>query len=282
MGAFDAYGYKGKRVLVVGGATGMGGAAVELLVDAGAEVLAADYAPITQAGATGYSINLADKASIEAFAAQIEGPIDAHFAAAGVADKDAGQSDPTGTIAKINWVGHRYLIDLLIAKGAFAPKASVTFISSAAGLGWEPNMGLLNEWTSITDFDAATQWAVDNEKATYQWTKRAICYYVAHEAFNMLKKGIRLNAILPGPTDTPLAQANKETWLGFGADYRVEANIDAATPMEQAYAMVFLGSTAASAIAGITLITDDAYMSSGLTESFPGATPIVQYFYSGA
>ena len=39
-------------------------------------------------------------------------------------------------------------------------------------------------------------------------------------AYPLLAKGIRINAIMPGPTDTPLAQANKEMWLGFGADYR--------------------------------------------------------------
>ena len=43
----------------------------------------------------------------------------------------------------------------------------------------------------------------------------------------MLKRGIRINAICPGPTDTPLAQANKDAWLGFGADYRAELGIEA-------------------------------------------------------
>ena len=38
MGLFDAFGYKGKRTLVVGGATGMGAAVVDVLLDAGAEV----------------------------------------------------------------------------------------------------------------------------------------------------------------------------------------------------------------------------------------------------
>jgi NAD(P)-dependent dehydrogenase (short-subunit alcohol dehydrogenase family) len=274
MGAFDAFGYKGKRVLVVGGATGMGAAAAELVKDAGAEVIVADYAPVTLEGVTAVQINLGDKASIEAAAAQIEGPIHALLSCAGVADGTPG-------IEKINWVGHKYLLDLLLEKDAMPRGSTIGFISSAAGMGWEPNIGVLKEWLAITDFDAASQWAIDNEKATYQWTKRAICTFVASSAFDYLKKGIRINAIMPGPTDTPLAQANKELWLGFGSDYREEAGIKAATPMEQAYPLVFLCSDAAKAITGITLITDDGYMSSGLTESFPNATPIVQYFNSG-
>ncbi|MDQ1701142.1 MAG: hypothetical protein QOF57_394, partial [Frankiaceae bacterium] len=83
--------------------------------------------------------------------------------------------------------------------------------------------------------------------------------------------------ICPGPTDTPLAQANKDMWLGFGSDYRVEVGIEAATPIEQAYPLVFLCSDAASAITGTTVISDSGYMSSGITESFPAATPAAQF-----
>ena len=87
-------------------------------------------------------------------------------------------------------------------------------------------------------------------------SKMAICAYVAREAFGLLKQGIRINAICPGPTDTPLAQANKEMWLGFGADYREELGIEASTPLEQAYPLVFLCSEAATGITGIILTTD--------------------------
>ena len=31
----------------------------------------------------------------------------------------------------------------------------------------------------------------------------------------MLQNGIRINAVLPGPTDTPLARANADIWLAF-------------------------------------------------------------------
>ncbi len=93
----------------------------------------------------------------------------------------------------------------------------------------------------------------------------------------MMKRGIRINAICPGPTDTPLAQANKELWLGFGADYRGELDIEASTPMEQAYPLVFLCSAAAVSISGITLITDSGYFAAGVTEAFPAATPVANF-----
>jgi NAD(P)-dependent dehydrogenase (short-subunit alcohol dehydrogenase family) len=108
--------------------------------------------------------------------------------------------------------------------------------------------------------------------ANYFWMKQAVCAYVSSQAFAMLKRGIRINAICPGPTDTPLAQANKDVWLAFGADFRAELGIQASTPIEQAYPLLFLCSEAASGINGITLITDAGYMSSGITGSYPNAT----------
>ncbi|MGZ4758520.1 MAG: SDR family oxidoreductase, partial [Acidimicrobiales bacterium] len=97
------------------------------------------------------------------------------------------------------------------------------------------------------------------------------------QAFELMKRGIRINAICPGPTDTPLAQANKEMWLGFGSDYRSEVGVDASTPLDQAYPLVFLCSEAARAITGITMITDVGYISSGITESFPPATEVANF-----
>jgi NAD(P)-dependent dehydrogenase (short-subunit alcohol dehydrogenase family) len=43
---FDAFSYKGKRALVVGGATGMGAAVAEVVRDAGADVVVMDRAKI--------------------------------------------------------------------------------------------------------------------------------------------------------------------------------------------------------------------------------------------
>jgi len=53
--------------------------------------------------------------------------------------------------------------------------------------------------------------------------------------------------------------------------------VEAATPLEQAYPLVFLCSDAAAAITGQTLITDSGYFAAGMTESFPDATPAVQF-----
>jgi len=155
--------------------------------------------------------------------------------------------------------------------------SAIGMISSAAGMGWENSLDELNEYLDIVDVDAASAWAQDHNHADYMWSKKAINLYVAREAFGLLKRGIRINAIMPGPTDTPLAQANKEMWLGFGADYREEAGIEAATPLEQAYPLVFLCSNAASGITGMTYITDAGYFAAGVTGSFPAAKDVIGF-----
>jgi NAD(P)-dependent dehydrogenase (short-subunit alcohol dehydrogenase family) len=270
MTLFNAFRYDAKRVLVVGGASGMGAAVAELAQDAGAEVVVMDFAEITLPGAKAIHVNLSDRGSIDAAVDECGGPIHALFSCAGVADGTPG-------IEKINFIGHRYLIDLLLARDLLPRGSAIGFISSAAGLGWEPALPLLKEYLDISDFDAAAAWAQEHGKADYMWSKQAICAYVAREAMPLLKRGIRINAICPGPTDTPLAQANKDMWLGFGADYRAEVGVDAATPLEQAYPLVFLCSDAASAVSGTTMITDSGYFSAGMTEAFPDATPAVNF-----
>jgi NAD(P)-dependent dehydrogenase (short-subunit alcohol dehydrogenase family) len=270
MTLFDAFRYDGKRALVVGGATGMGAACAELLQSAGAEVVVMDFAEVTLPGATAIHVNLADRASIDAAFDQLGGPVHALFSCAGVADGTPG-------IEKINFIGHRHLIDRLLADGLLPRGSAIGFISSAAGLGWEANLERIKELLATPDFDSAAAWVATNGGADYMSTKQAMCAYVASQALPMLKRGIRINAICPGPTDTPLAQANKEMWLGFGADYRDEVGIEASTPLEQAYPLVFLCSDAAASINGVTVITDDGYFAAGVTEAFPAATPAVNF-----
>jgi NAD(P)-dependent dehydrogenase (short-subunit alcohol dehydrogenase family) len=270
MSLFDAFRYDGKRVVVVGAATGMGNAAAKLVQDAGAELVAMDFAEMDLPGAKTIHVNLADKDSIDAAIDECGGPVHALLSCAGVADGTPG-------IEKINFLGHRHMINRLIDGGMLTSGGAIGFISSAAGLGWEANLDLCNEYLDIADWDAASAWAVEHNWADYYHSKQAVCAYVARQAYPFIKQGIRINAICPGPTDTPLAQANKELWLDFGSDYREDAGIKAATPLEQAFPLVFLCSDAASAIAGITLISDSGYMMSGITGSFAPATGAAQF-----
>jgi NAD(P)-dependent dehydrogenase (short-subunit alcohol dehydrogenase family) len=269
----DAFRYDGKRALVVGGATGMGAATAELVQDLGADVVVMDYAQISQSGVTAIQVNLADKASIDTAVDQCGGPIDALFSCAGVADGTPG-------IEKVNFLGHRHLIDRVLAADLMPRGSAIGMISSAAGLAWEKDLEEIKEYLDTPDFDSGAQWIDDHlGKASYMWSKETICAYVARQAYPLSQRGLRINAILPGPTDTPLARANADMWLTFGEDYREAAGIEASTPDQQAGPLAFLCSDAAAYVNGITMITDAGYMSSGITESFPPAKPAADFLY---
>jgi NAD(P)-dependent dehydrogenase (short-subunit alcohol dehydrogenase family) len=270
MALFDAFAYKGKRALVVGGATGMGAATAELVQDAGAEVVIMDIAEPKLAGARFVEVNLADKGSIDGALDQLDGPVQALFSCAGVADGTPG-------IEKINFIGHRHMIDRMLAESTLPRGSAIGFISSAAGLGWESTLERLLDYLSTEDFESAVAWVEQNGGADYMSTKQVICAYVASRAFPLLKRGVRINAICPGPTDTPLAQANADMWLGFGSDFRAELDLEPSTPLEQAYPLVFLCSDAAAAVTGQIFVTDVGYMASGLTGSFPPATDAAMF-----
>src|SRR5690349_9807315 len=160
MSTFSAFRYKGKRAVVVGGATGMGAAVAELVQDAGAEVVVMDRADVTLANVQAIKLDLADKASIDAAVKECGGPVDALFSCAGVADGTPG-------IERINFIGHRSMIEQLLDADLLPRGSAIGFISSAAGLGWENSLAELNEYLAITDFDAATKWAQEHNHADY-------------------------------------------------------------------------------------------------------------------
>ena len=194
MSLFDLFRYDGKRVVVVGAATGMGNAAARLLVDAGAEVVAMDFAPMDIDGIAGsITVNLADKASIDAAVDECGGRVDALFSCAGVADGTPG-------IEKINFLGHRHMIDRMLDAGMLGRGSAIGFISSAAGAAWarDDNQEILSEYLAIEDMDEASQWALDNGKADYFQSKLAVCLYVAKMAYPLLARASGSTPSCPG------------------------------------------------------------------------------------
>jgi NAD(P)-dependent dehydrogenase (short-subunit alcohol dehydrogenase family) len=264
-----AFGYDGKRVLVVGGATGMGAAAAQAVADLGAEVVLMDRVPTDRPGAKSIQVDLSDRAALDAAIDQIGGPVDAVFSAAGVADGPV--------LMRVNFIAHRHLIARLVAEGTLGPGSAVCLISSIAGIGWQNHLPRLVEFLSTPDYAAADEWIAAHEGTnTYTFSKQAINAFVAREAYPLMAHGVRINAICPGPTDTPLARA--EGWLdGFGSDYRQAVGSQPLVPEQMANVMCFLNSTAASGISGVSLFVDDGHIMSSIGGSWEPGGPVVQF-----
>jgi len=255
----ETFSYEGKRSLVIGAATGIGAAVARLLVELGSEVLAMDFATITDDSMKSAQIDLRDQASIETAIAETSGVFDAVFLCAGVAEGTPGKQS-------VNFLGPRHVIELLLRRGQIGRGSAIGLISSVGGIGWHTQLDMLTGYLDTPDMDAGVAWIEQHaDRDTYILSKQAVSAYVGREALNLLKHGIRINAIQPGPTDTSLARANADRWLGFNAGYRTEAAIDAATSDQQAYPLVYLCSDAATYVTGVNLVVDAGYVSSALT-----------------
>jgi NAD(P)-dependent dehydrogenase (short-subunit alcohol dehydrogenase family) len=256
--------YTGKRVLFVGVATGSGAAAAQTFAALGGEVVVIDYAPVEYPVKESFKVDVREPAQIDAALDQIGAPVHAVFSAAGVADGTPG-------IMKINFIAHRYIIERLVDDGTLGRGGAICLISSVAGLGWEMQLETLKEFLATPDFEAADAWVQAHGTDSYMFSKQAINCYVARQAYPFMAKGIRINAICPGPTDTPLARANADIWLGFGRDYRDATGTEHLTPQQMADTMAFLNSDAASGISGVNLLVDAGHVMSSLTGSYePG------------
>ena len=258
----DLFRYDGKRVVVVGGATGMGAATARMAMDLGAEVIVLDVAEVDYDCAQTIEVDLRNQASVDAAADAIEGGVDTIFACAGVADGTAG-------IMLINFTAQRHFIDRVREQGKLNAGGSVAFISSTAGLGWKNNLDRVRDFLSNEDWGGAAAWTEANpDTDSYGFSKEAINLYVVQQAFPMLKAGHRINAICPGPTVTPLAEANADLWLTYAADYREEAGVDTLQPDQMASTLIFLGSGAASGINGEMLQVDQGHTNASLYDAY--------------
>lgn len=261
----DPYRYDGKHVLVVGGATGMGAAAARLAADRGGRVTVLDHSEVDDPTFTSFRVDLRDPAEIDSVLTQVGGPIDAVVSAAGVADGTPG-------IMKVNFIGHRHILGKLVEDGRLGRGGAICMISSVAGLGWESQIPTVTEFLATPDYASAVEWVAGHDGSdSYVFSKQAMNCYVARQSYPLMAKGIRINAVCPGPTDTPLARANADMWLGFAQDYRDATGTSHLTPEEIGLTISFLNSDAAYGISGVNLLIDHGYILSSVSGSYePG------------
>jgi len=199
---------RGKRAIVTGGASGIGvetaralagaGAAVTLAVRdvAAGERVAAEIASSTRnAGVTVAPLDLADRASIEAFVAAWDGPLDILVNNAGVMAIQELQLSPDGHELQFatNHLGHFALSvglhDALAAAGA----ARIVSVSSS---------GHLRSPVVFDDIDFAFReyepWAA------YGQSKTANVLFAVGASARWAHDGITANALMPGGIATNL------------------------------------------------------------------------------
>ena len=250
----SVWSYEGSRVIVSGGGgAGMGAAAVRELVDLGAEVHVLDLKEPPVAVASYQQVDFRDPDATAEAVERIGGRVDSLFNCAGL----PGPPFPDLDVMLVNFVGMKHLAELVISR--MADGGAIASISSTAGQGWTANVAKWMPLVSSDDFAAGRKWCEEHPEdiATgYAPSKEAIIVWTLWRSFDLAKRGIRINVISPGPTQTPMMPQFEAT---AGKEFMEEFPIPLgrrSTPDEQAYPLIFLNSKAASYITGENLITD--------------------------
>jgi NAD(P)-dependent dehydrogenase (short-subunit alcohol dehydrogenase family) len=257
--------YHGRRVVVTGAASGMGESATRLLLDAGAEVHALDIAPIKADVASAAQCDLSDAAQIESALAAIGRPIEALFCCAGVA-----QTHPPLRVMAVNFLGTRHVVESaipLLGKGA-----AIAVISSAAGFGWKQFWPLHKQLHATKSIAEGLSWCkahLQDVGDGYTFSKQALSSFVLTRAPALAARGIRINALCPGMTETPMMPDFEKTVGELLAAFPCPIGRRSSAE-EQAHALLFLNSVEASYLTGIELFNDGgatAIMNVGMADA---------------
>ena len=204
----DYFGYAGKICVVTGAASGMGKATAEMLVDLGAKVYALDWTTVNIEGIEKYiCTDLSQKDSIDKAFETIPQQIDSFFGIAGV----SGAKCDFITTTKIDLISNKYICEEILVN-RMSKGGSIAFMTSTGGIGWEKE-GNKKVYLPILE---AKGWQASVEileksilrhlpgTLGYPFSKLAMNYYVAQLQKEFASTGIRVNAVLPGSTDTGL------------------------------------------------------------------------------
>jgi NAD(P)-dependent dehydrogenase (short-subunit alcohol dehydrogenase family) len=240
----------------------MGAAAVTELTNLGAEVHVLDLREPPGDVASYQATDLLDPAATEAAIEKIGGEIHALFNCAG---RPGGRYSDL-EVMTVNFVAARHLADLVAPH--MPAGSAIASISSTAGAGWMANIAKWLPLVHTPGFEAGRAWCESHPTEIaggYAPSKEALIIWTQWAALELATKGIRVNAISPGPTDTPMmpdfiAQVGKEFMDNFPIPLERRAR-----PEEQAYPLIFLNSRAASFITGENVNTDGGTMGSIMT-----------------
>ena len=252
----DVLGYRGKKVVITGSATGMGASAAEIVCDLGAEVYALDISDVKAPVHRFIRTNMKERASIDAALSELPDEIDVLFNCAGV------PQPPNSTIdtVMINFVGLRHLTDGLIPR--LRRGGAIASISSTAGMGWKSNLPLVEQFLDLETFDAAQSWlAKEPELNTmgYGFSKQALIVYTQRLAGELAKRHIRINCISPSPTSGEFMNKLTEVMPESAVHPFTPAHGEIATPADMGRVMVLLGSDLAGFISGVNVPVDYGY-----------------------
>jgi NAD(P)-dependent dehydrogenase (short-subunit alcohol dehydrogenase family) len=237
-----------RRAVVTGAASGIGKGTALLLRERGSEVVAVDVNEegLADAAAAGCEVVACDltKAADRARLLEVAGEVDGLVNAAGII-----RLVPIQDVDEADW-------DAIMAVNVKA----VFFLARDFGLRMKPGDGIVN-LSSVAGKNNAT-----TEALAYGASKSAVLAITRGLANWFGPSGVRVNAVLPGITDTPMQDkvlVEVAAIRGTTAEALHAARLQTvplqqrgSTPRELAEGIVFLLSSAASYVTGQALAVD--------------------------
>lgn len=255
----DYLNYTNKVCVVTGSSSGIGKATCEMLITLGAKVYGLDRNEASIEGLAGFiQTDLSSKESIDNAFKQLPERINSFFGVAGL----SGAKTSYWTTFTVNFIANKYMTDTYL-KARMQSGDSIVYVTSCGGLMWEKwakeykKVMKATTWDEMVKFMKKVSPKDGVGLMAYTLSKRAMNYYASLQAVELGKLGIRVNAFLPGSTDTGM---KKEFEKMAGGEEKLKMENGAigrlASPMEMAEPLVFLNSDMARFVSGLIFIAD--------------------------
>jgi NAD(P)-dependent dehydrogenase (short-subunit alcohol dehydrogenase family) len=256
--------FEGKRFVVTGAASGIGNAVAERLLAAGAEVVSLDRNTPAAAVTRHIEVDLANPRSIDAAVEQLDGQFDGLMNVAGIPG-----TAPADLVLAVNSLAVRHLTEAFFER--LNPGGSVTIVSSTAGFGWPARLEAIRDLLATDTFEEGAAWFKANPQQgnAYNFSKEVTTVYTMTMGLAVVQMGLRVNAVLPGPVETPILADFEESMGKDNLDGVKELLGRHADPADIASALLFLASDEARWINGHALVVDGGITGAVITGVVP-------------
>ncbi|BBW99669.1 3-alpha-hydroxysteroid dehydrogenase [Mycolicibacterium moriokaense] len=243
--------FAGKRYVVTGAASGIGDATARKLLDAGALVYSLDRNAPSAAVTEHITVDLANPRNIDAALESLEGEFDGLMNIAGIPG-----TAPADLVMAVNTFAVRHLTEAFFER--LVPGGTITIVSSTAGFGWPLRLEAIRDLLATDTFEDAEAWFKANPQQgnAYNFSKEATTVYTMSMGLAVAQMGFRINAVLPGPVETPILVDFEESMGKDTLDGVKELLGRHAYPDDIADGILFLASDAARWINGHPLVID--------------------------